>query len=108
MARELVIDDDTSIREVMCLAIALIARQHSDLTLLDMKMPAHDGWGFAGRYRCRSAGGGERGGGSSRLCRPAMTRAWLDGARGYARAVVRRGLRTEREMRACAAPGWPL
>lgn len=70
MTRVLVIDDDTSIRQVIAYALAdegyqvdeasdgeaaldLVERQHPDIILLDMKMPGMDGWQFARLYRER-------------------------------------------------------
>jgi len=68
MTRVLVIDDDTSIRQLVAYALGdegyeveqasdgraaleLIDRQHPDIILLDMKMPGMDGWEFAKVYR---------------------------------------------------------
>ena len=70
MPRVLVIDDDPSIRLVIGYvlrdegyqvdeapdgqaALESIQRHHPDVILLDMKMPAMDGWEFARRYRER-------------------------------------------------------
>ena len=66
----LVIDDDPAIRQVVTLTLAdegykvetaadgraglaLIAREHPDVILVDMKMPAMDGWEFVRIYRER-------------------------------------------------------
>jgi DNA-binding response OmpR family regulator len=68
--RILVIDDDSSIRQVIAYALGdegyqvdeasdgetaleSVGRQHPDLILLDMKMPGIDGWEFARLYRER-------------------------------------------------------
>jgi DNA-binding response OmpR family regulator len=68
VTRVLVIDDDTSIRQVIAYALSdegyqvdeasdgeaaldLVGRQHPDIILLDMKMPGMDGWQFARLYR---------------------------------------------------------
>jgi two-component system response regulator MprA len=68
--RILVVDDDSSIRQVIAYALgdegyqvdeasdgeaalASVGRQHPDLILLDMKMPGVDGWEFARLYRER-------------------------------------------------------
>ena len=70
MATILVIDDDPNIRQVIGFALRdeghqiieapdghtaldLIAAQHPDLILLDMKMPVMDGWEFVRHYRER-------------------------------------------------------
>lgn len=70
MPRILVIDDDSSIRQVIAYALGdegyqvdeasdgqaaleLVSQQHPDLILLDMKMPGIDGWAFAKLYRER-------------------------------------------------------
>jgi len=68
MARVLVIDDDPDIRKLIVFtlsdegfdveeasdgnaALAMLGRQHTDVILLDMKMPGMDGWDFISRYR---------------------------------------------------------
>lgn len=70
MSRILVIDDDSSIRQVIAYALGdegyqvdeasdgeaaleSVGRRHPDLILLDMKMPGVDGWEFARLYRER-------------------------------------------------------
>lgn len=64
----LVVDDDDTIRELICMALedegyttavahhglealAVTRRKQVDLILLDMRMPVMDGWGFARAYR---------------------------------------------------------
>lgn len=70
MTRVLVVDDEADIRQVLVYvlvdegyeveeasdgetALELIERRHPDIIILDMKMPAMDGWEFARRYRER-------------------------------------------------------
>ncbi len=70
MARVLVVDDEVDIRQVLVYVLAdegyevdeasdgetaleLIERRHPDIIILDMKMPAMDGWAFARLYRER-------------------------------------------------------
>jgi DNA-binding response OmpR family regulator len=70
MIRVLVIDDELDIRRVIAYvledegyhvdeapdgqtALALIAQQHPDIIILDMKMPGLDGWEFVSLYRQR-------------------------------------------------------
>jgi two-component system, OmpR family, response regulator len=67
-ARVLVVDDDESIRDLICLALedeglevltapegaaamAMIADTAPDVILLDTRMPVMDGWEFLRRYR---------------------------------------------------------
>ena len=68
--RVLVVDDEPSIREVLCdvlhdegyavdeaehgaAALDAVATHAPDVILLDMRMPILDGWGFAREYRTR-------------------------------------------------------
>jgi DNA-binding response OmpR family regulator len=68
MARVLVIDDDPDIRRLIVFtlsdegfdveeapdgnaALDMLGHQHTDIILLDMKMPGMDGWDFISRYR---------------------------------------------------------
>ena len=68
MTRVLVIDDDSSIRQVITYALGdegyevdeasdgraaleSVSRRHPDVIVLDMKMPGMDGWEFARLYR---------------------------------------------------------
>lgn len=66
----LVVDDDRSLRTILALhltdegyrvlaaedggrALELVAREHPQAILLDMRMPGMDGWEFSRRYRER-------------------------------------------------------